>query len=199
MFVRQAGGSDVPAMFRIYNSNLDDYFAPENIEFFMLQWPRGQLVAETVTGCIAGSLSSYLMEDGTASIALLAVDAPYRRMGAGKALINQLKTECWASGIKRMQLLQPSLCTNPWASAGRLSFHRSTATEETVSEWFLISIAPEQEIHDQRSDNHDSAGNDYVQCHSRKKAFIPFIHLHCPERIDARTYSQECDVRIRRS
>ena len=104
MFVRQAGGSDVPAMFRIYNSNLDDYFAPENIEFFMLQWPRGQLVAETVTGCIAGSLSSYLMEDGTASIALLAVDAPYRRMGAGKALINQLKTECWASGIKRMQL-----------------------------------------------------------------------------------------------
>ena len=104
MFVRRAGGADVPAMFRIYNNNLDDYFAPENIEFFMLQWPRGQLVAESVTGCIAVSLSSYLMEDGTASIALLAVDAPFRRMGAGKALINHLKTECWASGIRRIQL-----------------------------------------------------------------------------------------------
>ena len=50
MFVRRAGGADVPAMFRIYNNNLDDYFAPENIEFFMLPWPRGQLVADSVTG-----------------------------------------------------------------------------------------------------------------------------------------------------
>lgn len=104
MFVRRAGGGDVPSMYRIYNTNLDDYFAPENIEFFMLQWPRGQLIAETLTGTPAGALSSYILEDGTASIALLAVDSPFQGMGAGTKLIDALRQECIGEGIGRMQL-----------------------------------------------------------------------------------------------
>lgn len=104
MFVRRAGGADVPTMYRIYNSNLDDYFAPENIEFFMLQWPRGQLMAETLTGIPAGALSSYILEDGTASIALLAVNGPFQGMGAGTMLIDSLRAECFREGIWKIQL-----------------------------------------------------------------------------------------------
>ncbi len=104
MVARTAGAADIPAMYRIYNGNLDDYFAPENLEYFMLQWPRGQLVAEPVTGGTAGALSSYILEDGAASIALLAVDAPYRGLGAGSAMLDALRIECLRNGIPRMQL-----------------------------------------------------------------------------------------------
>ncbi len=125
MFTRRAGGADVPSMYRIYNTNLDDYFAPENIEFFMLQWPRGQLVAQTVTGAVAGALSSYILEDGTASIALLAVDAPFRGLGAGTMLINALQTECIGEGIGRMQLEARATNLRAIALYERLGFRRT--------------------------------------------------------------------------
>lgn len=116
--VRRAGGADVPAMYRIYNGNLDDYFAPESIEFFMLQWPRGQLVAEAVTGGVAGALSSYVTEDGIASVALLAVDGPFRGRGAGSALLDALVPECMAEGLPAIQL--EARVTN----AGALRFYQ---------------------------------------------------------------------------
>ncbi len=101
---RRAGGADVPGMYRVYNTNLDDYFAPENIEFFMMQWPRGQFVAEAITGGIVGSLSSYLLEPTVATITLLAVDAPYRGRGAGSALLDAFIPTCIGSGVSRIQL-----------------------------------------------------------------------------------------------
>ncbi len=101
---RRAGGADVPGMYHVYNTNLDDYFAPENIEFFMMQWPRGQFVAEAITGGVVGSLSSYLLEPTVATITLLAVDAPYRSRGAGSALLDAFILVCMGSGISRIQL-----------------------------------------------------------------------------------------------
>lgn len=104
IMVRRAGGADVPAMYRIYNTNLDEYFAPESIEFFMLQWPRGQFVATTLTGETVGALSSYIMQDGAATITLLAIDSRFRGLGAGSDLIGSFIQECAANGISRVQL-----------------------------------------------------------------------------------------------
>lgn len=102
--VRRAGGADVPSMYGIYTENLDDYVSADAIEFFMLQWPRGQLVAEAVTGGTAGALSSFVMEDGAVSVALLAVGGPFRGMGAGSALMDRIIAESIAVGAPRVQL-----------------------------------------------------------------------------------------------
>ena len=102
--VRRAGGADVPSMYGIYTNNLDEYISADAIEFFMLQWPRGQLVAEAVTGGTAGALSSFVMEDGAVSVALLAVGGPFRGMGAGSALMDRIMAESIAVGAPRVQL-----------------------------------------------------------------------------------------------
>lgn len=102
--VRRAGGADVPSMFRIFNGNLDGWFAPESIEFFMLQWPRGQFIAVTLTGDRVGALSAYLLDGGTACVALLAVDGGYRGMGAATMMMDALTAECMAEGATRIQL-----------------------------------------------------------------------------------------------
>lgn len=102
--VRRAGGADVPAMFRVFNGNLDAYFAPESLEFFMLQWPRGQFVACDLLGRVVGALSAYLLEDGAACVALLAVDEGMRDMGAGSALMDALTAESIGVGASRIQL-----------------------------------------------------------------------------------------------
>lgn len=104
MVARHAGGADVPAMFRIYNSALDDYFNVESVEYFMLQWPRGQFVAESVLGGTVGALSSYILDDRTVSVALLAVDPSSQGRGAGSAMLDALITECRMSGLPRIQL-----------------------------------------------------------------------------------------------
>ncbi len=104
IIARNAGGSDVPAMYRIYNTNLDDYFAPEAIEYFMLQWPRGQFIAETITGSTVGALSSYMLDGQTASISLLAVDSDSRGLGAGSALLDAFLPVCMYHGLSRVQL-----------------------------------------------------------------------------------------------
>ena len=102
--VRRAGGADVPSMYGIYTNNLDEYISADAIEFFMLQWPRGQLVAEAVTGGMVGSLSSFIMDDSSVSVALLAVDAPFRGMGAGSALIDRIISAAIAMGAPTLRL-----------------------------------------------------------------------------------------------
>ncbi len=102
--VRRAGGSDIPSMFRIFNTNLDDYFAPDTLEWSMMQWPAGQLVAVSFTGDTVGALNSYIIGDGTVSLALFAVDATYRGRGAGSALMDALIFQCASHGIRRVQL-----------------------------------------------------------------------------------------------
>lgn len=114
---RRAGGADIPSMYGIYTRSLDDYVSPDAIEYFMLQWPRGQLVAEAITGGTAGAVSSYIMEDGAVSVALLAVDAPFRGRGAGTVLMDRLIPECIAVGAPRVQLEVRT------TNAGAISFY----------------------------------------------------------------------------
>ena len=45
-YIRKATAKDLDGIFAVINLNLDDYFAPEAIGFFLSQWPEGQFVAE---------------------------------------------------------------------------------------------------------------------------------------------------------
>lgn len=122
--VRRAGGADVPAMFRIFNTNLDDYFAPDTLEWSMMQWPAGQLVAVSLTGETVGALNSYIIEDGVVSLALFAVDARFRGMGAGSALLDALRFECAGAGIRRIQLEARSTNSSAIAFYARRGFRK---------------------------------------------------------------------------
>ncbi len=131
---RRAGGADVPSMYGIYTRNLDDFVSAEAIEYFMLQWPRGQILAEAVTGGHAGALSSYVMEDGTVSVALLAVDASYRGRGAGTALIEGLLPECTAIGAPRVQLEVRTTNASAISFYDRLGFRRTEVLPHLYSD-----------------------------------------------------------------
>ena len=41
-YIRKATAKDLDGIFAVINLNLDDYFAPEAIGFFLSQWPEGQ-------------------------------------------------------------------------------------------------------------------------------------------------------------
>lgn len=95
---------DIEDVFAVLNLNLDDYFAPEVVGFFLAQWPEGQFVAEKVTGGIAGALCGARLGGGRASVSLLAVDAASRGRGAGTMLLDALRRACMMEGIGTIQL-----------------------------------------------------------------------------------------------
>ena len=104
--------NDITDVFAVLNLNLDDYFAPEVIGFFLTQWPEGQFVAETYAGRIVGALCGSRLGGNRASVALLAVDSSVRGKGAGSALLSDLRQAClfslnlqvpsWSSLIQRL-------------------------------------------------------------------------------------------------
>ena len=96
--------TDVQQVFAVLNLNLDDYFAPEVVGFFLAQWPEGQFVATDLTGRVVGALCGARLDGGRASVSLLAVDSGSRGMGAGSALLDQFRRACVMSGIGMMQL-----------------------------------------------------------------------------------------------
>ena len=102
--VRRMTGADLEKAFSVINLNLDEYFAPEVIEFFLMQWPEGQLVAETLTGQFTGVLCGARLDQGRASVSLLAVDSAFRGMGAGSSLLDGLRRCCLMEGIRTIQL-----------------------------------------------------------------------------------------------
>lgn len=102
--IRRMAETDLQQVFAVLNLNLDDYFAPEVVGFFLAQWPEGQFVATSVTGQVIGALCGGRLGGGRASVSLLAVDAPYRGSGAGSALLEALRRQCVMEGIQRIQL-----------------------------------------------------------------------------------------------
>lgn len=96
--------NDITDVFAVLNLNLDDYFAPEVIGFFLTQWPEGQFVAETYAGRIVGALCGSRLGGNRASVALLAVDSSVRGKGAGSALLSDLRQACLMQGISTIQL-----------------------------------------------------------------------------------------------
>lgn len=102
--IRKAMVSDSSEISRVVNSNLDDYFAPEVIDFFLMQWPDGQFLATDYCGNPIGVLMSAKLSGGRATISLLAVEADVRSRGIGSTLINRFRQECLMNGISMIQL-----------------------------------------------------------------------------------------------
>ena len=96
--------NDVQSVFAVLNLNLDDYFAPEVIGFFLAQWPEGQFVAESITGQIVGAVCCSKLSGNRASVALLAVDSSVRGRGAGGMLLSNVRRACMMQGIGTIQL-----------------------------------------------------------------------------------------------
>lgn len=102
--IRKAVVSDSSEIFRLVNSNLDDYFAPEVIDFFLMQWPDGQLLATDYCGNPIGVLIGARLSGNRATISLLAVESGVRSKGIGSALIDRFRQECLMNGISMIQL-----------------------------------------------------------------------------------------------
>lgn len=103
-YIRRMTARDIDEVFTVLNLNLDDYFAPEVVGFFLAQWPEGQFVAESVTGGIVGALCGAKLDGGRASVSLLAVDSSARGKGAGTMLLDSLRRACMMEGIGTIQL-----------------------------------------------------------------------------------------------
>lgn len=104
VLVRKAVASDSTDILRIVNTNLDDYFLPEVIDFFIVQWPDGQFLATDFIGNPVGALVGARLSGNRATISLLAVNADARSKGVGTALINRFRQECIINGITSIQL-----------------------------------------------------------------------------------------------
>ena len=103
-YVRKTTAKDLDGIFAVINLNLDDYFAPEALEFFLNQWPEGQFVAESFTGQVVGALCAARLGPDRATVSLLAVDAAARGRGAGTSLLDALRRVCLMEGIRTIQL-----------------------------------------------------------------------------------------------
>ncbi len=103
-YIRKMTAKDIDDVFTVLNLNLDEYFAPDVIVFFLAQWPEGQFVAESITGRIVGALCGARLDSGRASVSLLAVDPGSRGTGVGTSLLTALRWACVMDGISTIQL-----------------------------------------------------------------------------------------------
>ena len=104
VMVRQAGQRDVEKVFAIINGNLDDYFSPDVINFFRMQWPTGQFIAEDFLGNPVGAICGSRLDGGRASISLFAVSGNHRGKGIGTQLLEAFRRRCLMEGMSTIQL-----------------------------------------------------------------------------------------------
>lgn len=104
MIIRQAGEKDFEKVCSIINGNLDDYFSPDVIAFFMSQWPHGQFIAEDVFGNALGVICGSRLDGGRASISLFAVESSFRGKGVGGMLLDAFRRRCFMDGYGTIQL-----------------------------------------------------------------------------------------------
>lgn len=103
-WVRHTEQRDVMEVADLMNRNLDDYFAPEVVDFFLMQWPTGQFVATDPFGNILGALCGARLSGGRVSIHLFAVEANHRGQKIGSQLYNEFWFQCRMEGISLIQL-----------------------------------------------------------------------------------------------
>jgi ribosomal protein S18 acetylase RimI-like enzyme len=102
--IRQMRHEDISHVYTITCCSLDQYYTPDVFNFFLIQWPAGQLVACDLTGKVVGYLSGAILAGNRASVSLFAVDRIHRHMGVGNQLLEVFKTACIMSGCGVIQL-----------------------------------------------------------------------------------------------
>lgn len=104
IMIRRTEQRDLERVHMLINGNLDKYFDPSVINFFFMQWPAGQFIAEDIFGRPAGAICCSVLDGGRVSISLLAVDGKYRRQGIGGRLLDHVRNTCLMQGYSTIQL-----------------------------------------------------------------------------------------------
>ena len=102
--IRQTVPADAGAVLALVNNNLDDFFHPDIVDFFLMQWPTGQFIATDFLNRPLGVLVGSRLSRGRASISLLAVNHDVRSMGIGTQLLTYFRRRCMMEGYSMMQL-----------------------------------------------------------------------------------------------
>jgi ribosomal-protein-alanine N-acetyltransferase len=104
MIVREYDPNDSQRLYEILCSSLDEYFAPEMLSYFHVQWPKGQLVACDFSGRPIGFVAASKIDNTHLRIMMFAVDRDHRSFGVGSKLMIQLKQLAMMNGFKRISL-----------------------------------------------------------------------------------------------
>jgi len=109
MIIREYDPRDSDRLYEILCSSLDEYFRPEMLSYFHLQWPKGQLVACDFSGRPIGFVSASKIDANHIRIMMFAVDRDHRSMGIGSRLMAELKRVAMMNGIPHISLeVRPS-------------------------------------------------------------------------------------------
>lgn len=104
MEIRTLQEYDEDAAYAVICASLDEYFVPEIVSYFRLQWPTGQLIACDPFGHIVGYLAGSRLQNGRASIALFAVEPGLQHRGVGSQLLAAFRQRAMMEGYRAIQL-----------------------------------------------------------------------------------------------
>lgn len=104
MEIRIMRQEDESQVYSLICSSLDEYFIPETVTYFRMQWGHGQIVATDFTGNIIGYLAGAKLPNGHASIHLFCIAEAYRRKGIGGMMLERFKQAAIMEGYSIIQL-----------------------------------------------------------------------------------------------
>lgn len=96
--------SEAESAYAVMCMTLDQYYDRSVVDFFLLQWPRGQIVAVDFDGSVMGYLAGSRLQNGRASVALLCVAPGSQGRGVGTALVRRFMEQARMEGIRTVQL-----------------------------------------------------------------------------------------------
>ena len=104
MEIRLMRQEDETKVYALISNALDEYFRPEVVSFFRMQWPAGQIVACDFAGNVIGYLAGAKLPNGHASIHLFAVSEGFREQGVGTMILNRFRQSAVMEGFPVIQL-----------------------------------------------------------------------------------------------
>jgi len=104
MEIRIMRETDAQGAYSLMVSSLDEYYAPEVVQYFLMQWPSGQIVACDFSGRVIGYLAGARLGPGRASVSLFCVDPAYRSRGIGSMMLARFRQAAMMEGIGTIQL-----------------------------------------------------------------------------------------------
>lgn len=84
--------------------SLEEYFLPETVSYFRMQWGHGQIVATDIFGRVIGYLAGAKLPNGHVSIHLFCVAEEHRGKGLGTIILERFKQAAIMEGYNVIQL-----------------------------------------------------------------------------------------------
>ena len=104
MEIRVMRPEDEAKVYALISESLDEYFAPQVITFFRMQWPAGQVVACDLFGNVLCYLAGTKLPNGRVSVHLFATAPGSRGKGIGTMVLNRFKQAALMEGFSSIQL-----------------------------------------------------------------------------------------------